>query len=97
MEENEFRDALRSVLTQSPEPPPMESSAAVTAGKRAARRRTALACAGAVAALAVVTIVPARYLSDGPAGSGDILVAGPAASASTIPMSAGVIARSRSA
>ncbi|BCY12653.1 hypothetical protein [Actinoplanes sp. L3-i22] len=81
MEENEFRDALRSVLTQSPEPPPMESSAAVTAGKRAARRRTVLACAGAVAALAAVTIVPARYLSQGPSGSGDIQVAGPAASA----------------
>ncbi|AEV86303.1 hypothetical protein ACWT_5285 [Actinoplanes sp. SE50] len=63
MEENEFREALHSVLAQSPEPPPMRSAEAVAAGRRASRRRTVVACTGAVAALAAVTIVPARYLS----------------------------------
>lgn len=77
MEENEFRDALRNVLTQSPEPPPMQSSAAVAAGRKASRRRTVVACTGAVVALAAVTLVPARYLSAGPAGDGDIPAAGP--------------------
>ncbi len=81
MEENEFRDALRTVLTQSPEPPPMESSAAVSYGRRATRRRTVLTCTGAVIALAAVTIVPARYLATGPAGDGDIPAAGPATTA----------------
>jgi hypothetical protein len=70
MEENEFRDALRNVLTQSHEPPPMESATAIAAGKRADRRRTALACTGAVVALAAVTVIPARYLSSGPAAGG---------------------------
>ncbi|WP_436529796.1 hypothetical protein [Actinoplanes sp. HUAS TT8] len=85
MEENEFRDALRTVVAQSPEPPPMESATAVAAGKRAQRRRTVLACTGAVAALAVVTIVPARYLGSGPSNVGDIQVAAPVASAFTPP------------
>jgi hypothetical protein len=92
MEENEFRDALRTVLTQSDEPPPMESATAVAAGRRATRRRTVLACTGAVAALAAVTIVPARYLSTGPGNAGDIQVAAPASTPSVLvrPPSKGV-------
>ncbi|MFI1988533.1 hypothetical protein [Actinoplanes sp. NPDC020271] len=82
MDENEFRDALRTVVTQSPEPPPMESSTAVAAGRRAERRRTVVACTGAVVALAAVTVIPARYLSTTP---GTIPVAGPAPSAYATP------------
>jgi hypothetical protein len=80
MDENEFRDALRTVVTQSPEPPPMQAGPAVAAGRRSERRRTALACTGAVVALAAVTVVPARYLSAGPGPAID--VAGPAAAPS---------------
>jgi hypothetical protein len=54
MNENDFRQALRSTMTTVAEPPPMDSAAAVTAGRRAARRRTALSVAGAAAAVLVV-------------------------------------------
>ncbi|GLW31610.1 hypothetical protein [Actinoplanes regularis] len=77
MEENEFRDALRTVLTQSPEPPPMQSSTAIAAGRRAARRRTVTACTGAVVALTAVVAVPALYRSGGSTPAGH-QAAGPA-------------------
>jgi len=62
--ENDLREAMRTTLTLSAEPPPMESTAAMTAGRRAVRRRTTLAGAGATAVLvaAVLAIAPGQRL-----------------------------------
>ena len=67
MNENDLRDAMRTTLTLSAEPPPMDSATAVSAGRRAVRRRTTLAGAGATAVLvaAVLAIAPGQRLFAG--------------------------------
>jgi len=68
MDENELRDALRTTMTLSHEPPPMDSAVVVGAGRRAARRRAMLASAGTAVALAAVTVgavLPGRGLFGG--------------------------------
>ncbi|AGZ43327.1 hypothetical protein [Actinoplanes friuliensis] len=56
MDENELREAMRSTMVLTPEPPPMESAASLTAGRRAVRRRTTIAGAAAVTALATLGV-----------------------------------------
>jgi hypothetical protein len=73
MNENDFREALRSTMTTVAEPPPMDSAAAVTAGRRAAGRRAGLSAAGAAAAVLVVAGLaagPARQWLPGDDGAG---------------------------
>ena len=55
MNEDTLREALRTTMTSTPEPPPMESAAALRAGRRAVHRRTALA--GAAGVLVAVTAI----------------------------------------
>ncbi|MEU4217758.1 hypothetical protein [Actinoplanes sp. NPDC026623] len=59
MNENDLREAMRSTLVATPEPPPMDSATALTAGRRAARRRMTLAGAGAATVLATLGIAAA--------------------------------------
>ncbi|MEU7904609.1 hypothetical protein [Actinoplanes sp. NPDC049118] len=59
MNENDLREAMRSTLVITPEPPPMDSAAAVTAGRRAVRRRMTLAGAGAATVLVALGVAAA--------------------------------------
>jgi len=71
MNENDFREALRTTMASAPEPAPMDASVAVTAGRRAARRRTALSAAGTAAAVLLIAGLaagPARQWLPGDGG-----------------------------
>nr|BFE71326.1 hypothetical protein GCM10020092_046270 [Actinoplanes digitatis] len=59
MDENDLREAMRSTLVATPEPPPMDSATAVTAGRRAARRRMTLVGAGAATVLVALGVAAA--------------------------------------
>lgn len=85
MDENEFRDALRTTMTLHPEPPPMGSATALAAAKRAALRRNLLAGTGAAVAIAAITavaVIPGQGLFGGP---GMFPAAAPAPSQHPVP------------
>jgi hypothetical protein len=73
MNENDLRTALRTTMTATPEPPPMDAADAVTAGRRAVRRRATLAGAGAATAVVAVAALiagPGQQWFAGGAGTG---------------------------
>ncbi|MFI5492282.1 hypothetical protein [Actinoplanes sp. NPDC051859] len=88
MDENELRAALRTTITQHPEPPPMQSRTAIDAGRRAARRRNLLAGGGTAAAVLAVTLAVISGQSSFDQGGTGIQAAGnPAASVAPDPFS----------
>lgn len=70
MNENDLRDALRTVVTSAATPPPMNSAPVVAAGRRAVRRRAAVIGAGAaVAVVATSALVAGPLLGHGGGGT----------------------------
>ncbi|MCT2587505.1 hypothetical protein [Actinophytocola gossypii] len=69
MNEHEFRDALRTNMSATPEPPPMNEGPVLDAARRDRRRRRAMWAGGGSAAAVVAIAVGVAVLV--PSGSGD--------------------------
>ena len=73
MNENDLREAMRTTMTATRTPPPMDSTAAVRAGRRAMHRRNAWTGATATAGLVVAVLTAGPLI----AGNGNPEAPGP--------------------
>ena len=87
MNENDLREAMRTTMTGTRTPPPMDSTAAVRAGRRAVHRRTAWTGATATAGLVVAVLAAGPLIAGNgnPDAPGPGQAGGPPAPAASTP------------